>query len=131
MQIKIDDIVVRRRIREDLGDLSPLVESIKQHGLMNPVVINSKKVLIAGERRLESAKLLGWKTIPVVVMDKNSEEERLEMEIEENTRRKPLEPDELVDAETRLERIKNPSFWQRLWRAVSGFFLRLFRRNKP
>ncbi len=130
MQIKIDDIVVKHRIREDLGDLSSLAESIKQHGLMNPVVINSKKVLIAGERRLESAKLLGWKTIPVVVMDKWDETERLEMEIEEHTRRKPLAADELMEAENRLTKLKNPSPWQRFWRRVFRFFRRLFRRDQ-
>lgn len=122
MQIKIDDIIVRKRIREDLGDLRPLMESIRTHGLMNPVVINSRKLLIAGERRLESARELGWKTIPVVVVDKEDEAERLEMEIEENTRRKALNPEELINAENRLHRLKNPGFWKRLWGKIKYFF---------
>src|SRR5262245_60533597 len=55
--------------REDLGDLEPLSESLATVGLLHPVVIDGKNRLIAGQRRLEAAKLLGWRTIPVRVID--------------------------------------------------------------
>ena len=43
---------------EDLGDLSTLKDSMKRYGLLNPITVNSKHELVAGQRRLESAKEL-------------------------------------------------------------------------
>jgi ParB family chromosome partitioning protein len=61
MQMRIDEIIVRKRVRKDLGDVSQLMESMKNHGLMNPIVVTSEKELIAGHRRLDSAKRLAGK----------------------------------------------------------------------
>ncbi|HDQ14841.1 MAG TPA: chromosome partitioning protein ParB, partial [Sediminispirochaeta sp.] len=61
MQVPINEIVVKKRIRRDLGDLSRLMESIREHGQLNPVLINSRRELLAGQRRLEAIKRLGWK----------------------------------------------------------------------
>ena len=129
MQVRVDQIVLRRRIRKDLGDLSSLMESMRIHGLMNPILINKNMELIAGQRRLESAVRLGWKSIEVYVVDKEDELERLEMEVDENLQRRALSADELNDAFTRMERLRNPGFFSRIWRALLHFLRTIFRRS--
>jgi ParB family chromosome partitioning protein len=52
-----------------LGDIPALAASIRKFGLLRPVLITPDNRLIAGRRRLEACKLLGWKTIPVNVVE--------------------------------------------------------------
>jgi ParB/RepB/Spo0J family partition protein len=66
---KISDIVVGTRHRRDMGDIDGLAASIKELGLLQPIVVRPDGVLVAGERRLRAAKLLGWTEIPVNVVD--------------------------------------------------------------
>ncbi len=122
----VSKIKIKRRIRDDLGDLESLKTSLQHFGLMNPIVINTKKELIAGQRRLEAARQLGWKTIRVVVVEKQEALEQLQWEIEENVQRKDFTHDELVKAERELYRRKNPGFFRRLWNAIVAFFKRFF-----
>lgn len=126
VELDVDAIVVRRRVRHDLGELRPLMESMRRHGLMNPIVVTAKNELIAGHRRLEAARRLGWKRIPCHVTDNVDAINQLEMEIEENTQRKSLSTDELADAYMRLDRLRNPGFFQRFFAAIRRFFARLF-----
>lgn len=130
MQIDIQSVTLRKRVRKNLGDLKPLAESLKTHGLMNPILINEKNELIAGHRRLEAAKSLGWTTIAARVVERAEEAELLEMEVEENTHRKALTADELAEAYDRLEHLRNPGFFTRIWRAIKQFFARLFRKQQ-
>jgi ParB family transcriptional regulator, chromosome partitioning protein len=89
----INAIKVGNRHRKDLGDLEPLAESLETVGLLHPVVIDAKNRLIAGQRRLEAAKLMGWKTIPVRVIDLDA----LALgEFAENACRKDLTPSEIA-----------------------------------
>ncbi len=129
MQVNIDDVIVKRRIRVNLGNLTQLSESLRRHGLMNPIVVTNRMELVAGHRRLEAAKRLGWQTIEARVMENLSDEARLEMEIDENLHRRPLSPDELADGYSRLSRLKNPGFFRRLWSGIVNFFKKLFRRG--
>ena len=129
MQIPIEEIVVKKRIRQDLGDLSKLMESLKAYGLMNPVLINSSRELIAGRRRLEAARRLGWKNIEVHIVDSSSEVAELEMEIDENLQRRNLSAVELAEGMSRLERLRNPNIFRKIWRAIARFFKRLFGRS--
>ncbi len=128
MEIEINKIVVKKRIRKDLGDLRSLMKSMKTHGLMNPVIVNNRLELIAGQRRLESAKLLNWQTIPAIIVNKEKEVEKLELEIEENLHRRNLTADELAEGYKRLDKLKNPGFLRRFFRAIANFFRRLFGR---
>jgi ParB family transcriptional regulator, chromosome partitioning protein len=130
MVVNIDDIDIGKRIRKDLGDLRPLMESLRTYGLMNPVVITKDKALIAGHRRLEAARQLGWKNIEARMMDPDSELEMLELEIEENMHRRSLAADELSDGYDRLNRLKNPGFFRKIWNAIRRFFAFIFRRGK-
>lgn len=88
MKLFIKEIIVTDRIRKDLGSVQELAEDIKANGLINPIVVNEENVLLAGERRLEAVKLLGWTEVPVTVMQTRDKEHELNIEISENEIRK-------------------------------------------
>ena len=116
MQVPIGEVVVKRRIRSDLGNLDELMASLHTHGQLSPILITRDSQLVAGHRRLESARRLGWLTINAVVLERADAVDRLEIEIEENVQRKQLTAEELAEALARLERLKNPGWLRRLWR---------------
>jgi ParB family chromosome partitioning protein len=126
MQVAIEDIKVKRRIRKDLGDIGALAESLKHYGQINPIAISSKNVLIAGERRLEAAKSLGWRTINAVIVDLPESVTRVEYEAEENFQRRDFTPEEAEEAAKRIYRIRNPGFFRRILNAIIRFFKRIF-----
>lgn len=129
MQMPIDQIRIKKRVRKDLGSLQPLMDSLQEQGLLNPIVVNTKNELIAGQRRLESAKRLGWQSIAVTVVDKASEADRLAMEIDENMHRLDLTDQELAEARSRLEKLRNPGLLRKILQALIRFFQWLF--EKP
>lgn len=127
MLVSINDIKVKRRVRKDLGNLEDLKNSLRRYGLLNPITLNGKYELVAGERRLEAAKAIGWTSINANIIDNLSELSQLEMEIEENNQRKEFTDDELLEGYKRLERLRNPSFFRRVWNAIKAFFASLAR----
>ena len=115
MLVKIEDIKVKKRVRRDLGDLTALKDSMHRYGLMNPITLNSNYELVAGERRLEAAKSLGWERINANILDSNVDNIRqLEMELEENNQRKEFTDEELMEGYKRLEKLKNPPLIMRI-----------------
>jgi ParB family transcriptional regulator, chromosome partitioning protein len=76
MKWSIDTIQIGTRRREELGDLEGLAESIRQHELFHPIVVDRTGLLIAGERRLRACQLLGWTEIDVRIYDDLTNEER-------------------------------------------------------
>jgi hypothetical protein len=50
-------------------DSRSLARSIRDVGLLHPIVVTSKGHLVAGARRLEACRILGWKKIPVTVLE--------------------------------------------------------------
>ena len=127
MKIPIKDINVKHRIRRDLGDIQALAESLARHGQISPVIINKKNVLVAGGRRLEAAKLLGWKEIEAVVFETSGELQQLELEVEENKHRKDFNDEETAKAAKKIHKLRNPSLFRRILNAIGGFFKKLFR----
>ena len=89
--------------RRDFGDaeLAELAESMKAHGVLQPVLVRplpgGRYELVAGERRLRAARIAGLERIPAVVRDA-AEGERLELAMIENMARQDLNPVEAVDA---------------------------------
>jgi len=84
--------------------LTDLVESIKQHGILEPLVVAKTPAgyqIIAGERRWRAAKLVGLKTVPVLVKE-TSPRGMLEMALVENVQREDLNPIERAQAFVRL-----------------------------
>ena len=130
MQVKISSIIVKGRIRKDLGDIDALVESLRKYGQLTPIIINRKNELLAGERRLEAAKRLNWQTINAIIVDKNSDLEKLEIELEENIQRKKLSKEELSDGIYKLEKLRRPGLFIRIlkWlKAIIEKLLRIFK----
>ena len=86
-------------------ELESLAQSIKAHGIIQPLVVvrdeNGRYELIAGERRLRAAKIAGLKTVPVI-MRKSDELERLELALIENIQRSDLNPIEEAEAYQKL-----------------------------
>lgn len=97
MLIDIDKIVVGDRIRKDFGDLTDLTESIKKNGLIHPIAINKNYELLAGERRLRVCKSLGWDRIEAHMLDTESEEQDLAIEMDENNTRRNFTGSELAE----------------------------------
>lgn len=103
-QIDIDEIVVGERYRKSLGDIISLSKSIDKLGLLHPIVVDSRKNLVAGLRRLEACRLLGWTQIPCRVMSSLDDAiPALKAEHDENTCREPFAPLELVALGKALE----------------------------
>lgn len=78
-------------------NLSSLATSIRQYGVMQPIVVTKKSEgsfeLISGERRLKASKLAGKSTIPAIIMDNEySNAEKFELAIIENLQREDLNP---------------------------------------
>ncbi|MEY8330308.1 ParB/RepB/Spo0J family partition protein [Lachnospiraceae bacterium 48-33] len=82
----------RKNFNED--SLIELSESIKQFGVIQPLIVQKKDdyyEIIAGERRWRAAKLAGLKEIPVIIRE-YSDEERMEVALIENLQREDLNP---------------------------------------
>jgi ParB family chromosome partitioning protein len=123
MLIPLESIIIRKRIRRELGDISGLMESLKNYGQLTPIIINRKHELIAGFRRLHAAKRLGWKSIEAVMINRSTEQQKLEIEIEENIQRLDLSPEEIADGMGRLRKLRRPPLLVRIWM----FILRILR----
>ena len=126
MKVLIKDIKIKKRVRKDLGDLHMLQERLKRYGLMNPITINSQYELVAGHRRLEAAKALGWSTIDAIMVDTKDKLLLLELELEENVQRKEFTDDELYDGYEALEKLRNPSFFTKLLMKLQSLFEKAF-----
>lgn len=88
--LPITAIKIGGRRREDMGDIDGLAASIRDHNLFHPVVVDDCGNLIAGHRRLLAMQSLGWTMIPTRSLGELSDDEKREIELEENLRRKDL-----------------------------------------
>lgn len=130
MLVNISEIKVKHRVRKDLGDIDSLKDSLRRYGLLNPITLDSKYRLIAGERRLEAAKALGWTNINAVIINNLTPLSKLELELEENNQRKEFTDEELLEGYKRLEKLRNPSFLRRILNALIEFFTWLVKKIK-
>lgn len=92
----------RKNFVED--SLQELADSIKQFGLLQPILVQDKEdhyEIIAGERRWRAAKLAGLKEVPVIIR-KYSKQEIVEISLIENIQREDLNPIEEAQAYKRL-----------------------------
>jgi ParB family chromosome partitioning protein len=90
------------RMRLDSTELEDLASSIREHGVIQPLVVTQSAypgqyTLIAGERRLEAARLAGLPTVPAIVREV-SDEQMLELALVENLQRTDLGPFETATA---------------------------------
>ena len=89
-KILIDVIQIGERFREDYGDVESLAQSIKSEGLINPITVDTESNLLAGGRRLEACKLLGWDSIDATIFKIENEYELRIVELIENIQRKEM-----------------------------------------
>lgn len=130
MKVPVENIIVKNRIRKELGNIESLSNSIKKHGLLNNIIINEDYELIAGHRRLEAVKKLGWSTVSVSFINNLSKIEKLELEIQENLYRKDFTNNEIEEAYTRLNKLKNPSFFQKILAFLIKIYKLIFKQKK-
>lgn len=93
MQVKsipLDSIKVENRYRSDKGDIEGLAETIKEHGLIQPISVDQNFRLLAGERRYLAHKHLGMLTIDAVIHEVIGKIAPLEIELIENAERKDM-----------------------------------------
>jgi ParB family chromosome partitioning protein len=109
-QVPID--LIQRNPRQprekfDLEELENLAASIREHGVIQPLVVSPGKngiyVLIAGERRLQAARKAGLKTVPVVIRQA-TDQQLLELALIENIQREDLNAIEEAEAFQHLAR---------------------------
>jgi N6-adenosine-specific RNA methylase IME4 len=91
--MRIDSIQIGPRARKDMGDIDSLARSIADVGLLHPVVVTPSGLLIAGQRRLEACKRLGFVDVAVTVIDLDNPRTG---ERAENIERKDFTPSESV-----------------------------------
>ncbi len=105
--VKLSSIEPNReqpRQKFDEDGLAELADSIKQHGVLEPLMVRKNKdyyEIIAGERRWRAAKMAGVKEVPVVVKD-YTDQEIIEIGLIENIQRENLNPIEEAIAYKRL-----------------------------
>jgi ParB family chromosome partitioning protein len=98
--IPLGDIAVnpnQPRRTFDTTEMQELVQSIAQHGILQPLVVRQlgegKYELVAGERRLRAARQLGWERVPCVVRRGiSADSSRLQLALIENLQRENLNP---------------------------------------
>lgn len=94
-KILIDDIIPNRfqpRLKFDEKALNNLADSIRIHGIIQPLVlrrINDKYEIIAGERRYKASQIVGLKDVPAIVIDAD-DNKSAELAVIENLQRKDL-----------------------------------------
>ena len=103
---EIDPNTDQPRKAFDDEKIQQLAESIKQHGVVQPIIVRKEKSgykIVAGERRWRAARLAGLEKIPVIVKD-FSDRELMEVSLIENLQREDLNP--LEEAQAYWELIK-------------------------
>jgi ParB family chromosome partitioning protein len=94
------------RTRFDPQEISDLAESVRAHGVIQPLIVSMAEIpgnyiLIAGERRLVAARQVGLLTIPAIIREVN-DQQRLEIALIENIQRTDLGPLEAAEAYRQL-----------------------------
>jgi ParB-like chromosome segregation protein Spo0J len=107
--VPLGSIRIENRYRKELGDLSSLMKSIDGVGLINRIILDRDNRLLAGGRRLEACRRLGWEIIPArIVATITDARDALVIERDENTERLPMtfsELESLMNAILQLERV--------------------------
>lgn len=112
-----------RYFKEDPQQMQGLVESIKADGVIEPLLVTTAEgkggekgggkgegfILVAGYRRLTAAKAAGLKSVPVVVREGMSDQDRLKLALQENIQRRNLSPMEFA---LNIKRVRGEFAWE-------------------
>ena len=127
-ELKLDQVIrdeSQPRKSFDKEALQELADSIKEHGVLQPIVVTkegSKYQIVAGERRWRASKLAGLETIPAIIRTLD-DQNKLEMMIIENAQREDLTPIELATAYAKLKEqfnLTNTEISQRVGKSPSS-----------
>ena len=110
-KIKPNPFQPRRDFNQEY--LDELANSIREYGILEPLIVTRKEIetstghdvnyeLLAGERRLLAAKIVGLSTVPALIKDNVQDREKLEIAIIENVQREDLNPIERARAFAQL-----------------------------
>lgn len=105
--VNIENIIPNRfqpRLQFDEEALNELAASIKEHGIIQPLVlrrVGEKFEIIAGERRYKASQLAGLTSVPAIICDLD-DNESAEVAIIENTHRRALSPIEEAESYKKL-----------------------------
>ncbi len=101
MPVELSKLFVgKTNVRKSPGDVGDLVDSIKQKGVLEPVLarpVGGRFELVVGSRRFEAAKIVGLKKVPSIVRPM-TDEEAIIVSLVENIQRRDIEPEEEYDA---------------------------------
>jgi ParB family chromosome partitioning protein len=95
-------------VREDLGDLTELAASIREHGILQPIVVAPKPtgggqfLILAGHRRYAAARKAGLQEVPVTVRQPGDSAKVIELMLVENLQRADLNPMDKAEAMGKL-----------------------------
>ena len=110
MSVEISKLFVgKTNVRKSPGDVGDLVDSVKEKGILEPVLvrpIGGRYELVVGSRRFEASKIAGLKKIPSIVRPM-TDEEAIIVSLVENIQRREIEPEEEYDAILALKKV-NP-----------------------
>jgi ParB family transcriptional regulator, chromosome partitioning protein len=109
---KLSDIIMKDRIRKNLQNIKSFANSLQEYGVIQPVVVkrlsNRKYELVAGQRRYEAAKYLGWKEIPIT-FNNSKAVNPIFIEVAENEDRANFTMTERHEALQRIKEIRAKS----------------------
>jgi ParB family chromosome partitioning protein len=127
LRVAISSILLKKRMRQELQGIEDLAESMNRLGQLSPIIITDGNVLVAGRRRLEAAKSLGWKTIEATMLAPSNKLRIKEIELDENVQRCALRGDEIQKAVFGIEKLRNPGLFRRIWNCIGKALRRMFR----
>ncbi len=104
--LPIESIIIGERFRQDYQNIEDLCASITEHGLIHYPSIDADNNLIAGGRRMEALRRLGWSMIPVTRRHLTTPAQLRELELEENLQRENLSWQEEVNLKNEILRLK-------------------------
>lgn len=114
VKIKLSSITVGERIRTQVSGLEDLTQSLKNHGLLQPIIVDEKMNLIAGHRRVLAAKELNWDKINAIIVKNKKIRDKVGIEIDENKERVNFTEPELEKGAQILRDLEKKSIWERL-----------------
>jgi len=122
-ELAIEDIKIDGRYREDLGNIEALAASIGAKGILQPIIVDVDRNLLAGGRRVAAASKAGLVSVPAVTYKSSDDLDALEVELLENIERKDMTWVERAKLEARIYELhvkKDPKWGKRAQARLLG-----------
>ncbi len=91
IEIPTKDVIIKRSVRANYGDLKSLISSIRRIGMIYPIIVDKNNILISGNRRVEACLEAGIDNIPAIKLDLDYDSpDALEIQADDNLCRLPF-----------------------------------------